>query len=71
MQNLRCGLLRSVVHLSFNPFVSPVTLGTYDFLKFMNVVAQVFTRGNILGARVLEGNVPGKNALPNPLERPG
>ena len=71
MQNWSCGLLRSVVHLSFNPFVSPVTNGPYDFLKFMNVVAQVFTRGNILGARVLEGSVPGKNALPNPLERPG
>ena len=71
MQDWSCGLLRSVVHLSFNPFVSPVPIGPYDFLKFMNVVAQAFTRGNILGARVLEGNVPGKNALPNPLERPG
>ena len=71
MQNWGCGLLRSVVHLPFNPFVSPVAVDPYDFLRIMNVVAQVFTQDNYLGGRGLGGQRAGKNTMPNPFERSG
>ena len=34
-------------HVAFNLFGSPVRIGLNDLLKFMNVVAQVPTQGDI------------------------
>ena len=71
MQNWGCGLLRSVVRLPWNPFVSPVTVDPYDSLRFMNVVPEVFTQDDHLGGWGLGGQRAGKTTMPNPFERSG